>query len=94
MRAALVSPEQTLMSDGKPHFMPLSGLREHFRALMLMPTVDAMFLVCDGKEFFQSNLPLNLINSISDPQGRLMSLVEKHPMEAEQSKRLHKILKS
>ena len=57
IRAVFVSPEQTLMSDGKPRFMPLSGLREQFRALILMPTVDAMFLVCDGKEFFQSNLP-------------------------------------
>ena len=94
IRAVFVSPEQTLMSDGKPRFMPLSGLREHFRALILMPTVDAMFLVCDGKEFFQSNLPLNLINSISDPQSRLMSFVEKHPLEAEQSKRLRKILRS
>ena len=93
-RAVFVNPEQTLMSDGKPHIMPLGGLRERFRALILMPTVDAMFLVCDGNEFFQSNLPLNLINSISDPQGRLMSFVEKHPLEAEQSKRLRKILRS
>ena len=94
IRAVFASPEQTLMSDGKAHFMPLGGLRERFHALILMPTVDALFLVAEDKEFFHSNLPLDLINSISDPQSRLMSFLEKHPLEAEQSKRLRKILRS
>lgn len=94
MRAVFVSPEQTLMNDGKQHIMPLGGLRERFRALIMMPTVDALFLVAEDKEFFQSNLPLNLINSISDPQNRLKSFFEKHPQEAKKAKTLLKFLNS
>lgn len=94
LRAALVSPQQTLLSDGLPKVMPLAGLYARCRSLILSPDIDALVLVIQDDEFLHTGLPLDSVTVVRDTGGELVSHREKSPLANQQANNLRLLLKS
>ena len=94
LRAALVSPQQTLLSDGLPKVMPLAGLYARCRSLILSPDIDALVLVIQDDEFLYTGLPFDSVTVVRDTGGELVSHSEKSPLANEQANNLRLLLKS
>ena len=93
-RAALVSSQQTLLSDGQPKIMPLAGLYARCRSLILSPDIDVLVLVIQDDEFLHSGLPFDSFTVVQDDGGELASHREKSPLPDEQANNLRLLLKS
>jgi len=94
LRAALVSPQQTFLSDGLPKVMPLAGLYARCRALILSPDIDALVLVIQDDEFLNTGLPFDSVTVVRETGGELVSHREKSPLANEQANNLRLLLKS
>lgn len=94
LRTALVSSQQTLMSDGQPKVIPLAGLCACCRSLILSPDIDALVLVVQNDEFLNTGLPFDAVTVVRDDGGELVSHREKSPLPDEQANHLRLLLKS
>ena len=94
LRAALVSSQQTLLSDGLPKVMPLAGLYARCRSLIISPDIDALVLVVQDDEFLITGLPFDTVTVVRDTGGELASHREKSPLPNEQARNLRLFLKS
>lgn len=94
LRAALVSSQQTLLSDGLPKVMPLVGLYARSRSLILSPDIDALVLVVQDDEFLNTGLPFDAVTVVRDDGGEFVSHREKSPLSDEQANQLRLLLKS
>ena len=94
LRTALVSSQQTLLSDGLPKVMPLAGLYARCRSLILSPDIDALVLVVQDDEFLHTGLPFDAVTVVRDTGGELVSHREKSPLANEQANQLRLLLKS
>ena len=64
---------KTLDASGKPLHIPLTGLFESTRALVLQSDLEALVLVIQNDEFMETGLPLEIADSISYVDEHLMS---------------------
>jgi len=91
---ALVSSQQTLLSDGLPKVMPLAGLYARCRSLILSPDLVCRVLVVQDDEFLNTGLPIDAVTVVRDTGGELVSHREKSPLPDEQANNLRLLLKS
>jgi D-alanine-D-alanine ligase-like ATP-grasp enzyme len=94
LRAALVSSQQILLSDGRTKVMPLAGLYARCRSLILSPDIDALVLVVQDDEFLNTDLPFDSVTVVRDTGGELVSHRENSPLPDEQANHLRLLLKS
>lgn len=94
LRTALVSSQQTLLSDGLPKVMPLAGLYARSCSLILSPDIDALVLIVQDDEFLNTGLPFDAVTVVRDDGGELVSHREKSPLSDEQANQLRLLLKS
>lgn len=94
LRAALVSSQQTLLSDGLPKVMPLAGLYARCRSLILSLDNDALVLVVQDDEFLNTGLPFDLVTVVRESGGELASHREKRPLNNEEANNMWRLLKS
>jgi len=94
LRTALVSSQQTLLSDGLTKVMPLAGLYACCRSLILSPDIDALVLVVQDDEFLNTGLPFDAVTVVRDDGGELVSHRENSPLSDEQANHLRLLLKS
>ena len=94
LRAALLSSEQTLLSDGLSKVMPLAGLYARCRSLILSPDIDALVLVVQDDEFLNTGLPFDSVTVVRDSGGELASQHKKSPLPNDQANNLRLLLGS
>ena len=94
LRAAIVSSNQVLLSDGQPKIMPLVGLSSCCRSLILLPDIDALVLVVQDDEFLHNGLPFDSVTVVRDDGGELVSHRAKRPLANEEANNLRRLLKS
>jgi len=94
LRTALVSSQQTLLSDGRTKVMPFAGLYARCRSLILSLDIDALVLVVLDDEFLHTGLPFDSVTVVRDTGGELVSYREKSSLRDEQANNLRLFLKS
>jgi cyanophycin synthetase len=94
LRAAFVSSQQVLLSDGLPKIMPLAGLYARCRALVLSSDIDALVLIVENDEFLHRGLPFDSVTLVRDTGGRLTSYRDKRPLDDAETSNLRRLLMS
>jgi len=94
LKAAMVTPQQTLLSDGRTKIMPSANMYARCRSLILSPNVDALVLVLQDDEFLYSGLPFDSVTIVQDSGGELLSHRDKCLLDNQQASRLRRLVKS
>jgi len=90
----MVTPQQTLLSDGRTKIMPSANMYARCRSLILSPNVDALVLVLQDDEFLYSGLPFDSVTIVQDSGGELLSHRDKCLLDNQQASRLRRLVKS
>jgi len=64
---------ETLDSSRKKFYMPITGLFQRARALVLLSEVEAIILVVQTDEFLYTGLPLEFVDDITHVDGHMVS---------------------
>ena len=94
LRATFACSKQVLMSDGVPYIMPLAGLYDRCRALVLSSDIDVLVIAVQDDEFLHSGLPFDSVTVVHDAGGRLASHKEKRLLVDKEANNLSRVLKS